>query len=267
MPWLRGIYNTILAPETRASCACRPPMARAAGSSNDQGQKCPCPLWRPNHAARLWSRVIPGPGRKRLAAHAAHLWPAQRAAQTTKGRNALAPYGARTTPRAYGAGSFLALAENRWRRMPLIYGPRSGQLKRSRAEMPLPLIAPEPRCAPMEQGHSWPWQKTAGGACRPPMARAAGKLKRPRAEMPLPLIAPEPRRAPMEQGHSWPWQKTAGGACRPPMARAAGSSNDQGQKCPCLEIGSSCGGEEGAAQVGFAFNGLRAVAGRVHEVA
>jgi len=37
--------------------------------------------------------------------------------------------------------------------------------------------------------------------------------------------------------------------------------------CPCLEIGSSCGGEDGAAQVGFAFHGLRAVESGVHEVA
>ena len=37
--------------------------------------------------------------------------------------------------------------------------------------------------------------------------------------------------------------------------------------CFSLEIGSSCGGEDGAAQVGFAFNGLRAVESRVHEVA
>ena len=186
MPWLRGIYNTILAPETRASCACRPPMARAAGSSNDQGQKCPCPLWRPNHAARLWSRVIPGPGRKPLAAHAAHLWPAQRAAQTIKGRNALAPYSARTTLRAYGAGSFLALAENGWRRMPPTYGPRSGQAQTTKGRNALaPYSA---RTTPRAYG-AGPFLALAENRWRrmpPTYGPRSGQLKRSRAEMPLP---------------------------------------------------------------------------------
>ena len=42
---------------------------------------------------------------------------------------------------------------------------------------------------------------------------------------------------------------------------------DHAVNAHALEIGSSCGGEDGAARVGFAFNGLRAVESRVHEVA